>query len=197
MGMDVYGVAPVITGTRPERPQNWSDLSDEEREAYWTSVDEWEQQNPGYYFRNNVWHWRVLVAIIDHVNESLHIGITADEMHVLNYNDGQGISDPEKCLKLAQGIQRIVDRMTKEGVENVHLGIGFWHYKSVDEDGNIINKTVDNKAVVEALGKQSDGLMFQLPTINGVEYFTSHSTDIDNLKDFIVFLQNCNGFEVH
>ena len=62
MGMDVYGLNPVLKGARPEI--DWSsNPSEEEQEAYFTANDAWHAENQGAYFCNNVWYWHPLWAV--------------------------------------------------------------------------------------------------------------------------------------
>ena len=71
--MDVYGTNPVIRKQSKSKLlkqvgdifsedwwENWNALSEEDKIKY--SEDEYQQQedNPGIYFRNNVWWWRPL-----------------------------------------------------------------------------------------------------------------------------------------
>ena len=57
MGMDVYGVNPQTKTEQPTRPETENYDSDE-WSAYWEARREWEQENPGTYFRNK----RMVVA---------------------------------------------------------------------------------------------------------------------------------------
>ena len=56
MGFDVYGKAPQLVSERPDI--DWEkDPSDQERDKFFKDLEQFEQDNPGYYFRNNVWWW--------------------------------------------------------------------------------------------------------------------------------------------
>ena len=58
MGMDVYGLNPQLKSEKPEI--DFSNATEEQRTEYFEAMDTFEQQNPGFYFRNNVWWWRPL-----------------------------------------------------------------------------------------------------------------------------------------
>lgn len=58
MGVDIYGLSPKLTKPKPEIPDDYQDLDSDDQKAFWDIIEEWEQENPGYYFRNNWWHWR-------------------------------------------------------------------------------------------------------------------------------------------
>ena len=51
--MDIYGLNPTLTEERPEIEYEGS--TEEERKIYWNKLEAWEEVNPGYYFRANVW----------------------------------------------------------------------------------------------------------------------------------------------
>jgi len=58
MGMDVYGLNPELKSEKPEI--DWNDSTEEQRDQYFEAINVFESENPGYYFRNNVWFWRPL-----------------------------------------------------------------------------------------------------------------------------------------
>ena len=72
MGMDVYGTNPVIRKQSESKLLNqivfeadgwyekWSALSDEDKNKWSDARQQEEKDNPGIYFRNNVWWWRPL-----------------------------------------------------------------------------------------------------------------------------------------
>ena len=47
MGVDIYGIAPVLVGVKPEHPENYSELSDDQKEEHWKAVHEWEEKKEG------------------------------------------------------------------------------------------------------------------------------------------------------
>ena len=55
MGMDIYGLNPTLTEERPDI--NYETSNEEERKIFWEQLDAWEEANPGYYFRANLWSW--------------------------------------------------------------------------------------------------------------------------------------------
>ena len=56
MGMDVYGLNPQTTTERPKRP-NHEDYKSEDWDRYFEKLNEYQNENVGTYFRNNVWWW--------------------------------------------------------------------------------------------------------------------------------------------
>ncbi len=62
MGMDVYGTNPVIRKepTSEILKEDWTKLSEDDLGKYFEAKQQQEEDNPGIYFRNNVWWWRPL-----------------------------------------------------------------------------------------------------------------------------------------
>ena len=105
MGFDLYGVKPKIKegSVKPERP-NWNTATETEKDEYYSALDKFEEENKGYYFRNNVWYWRPLAQyVIEHTKV-----ITDDKkIQGFSYNDGVEINEEEavqiaKQLKIAR-----------------------------------------------------------------------------------------------
>ena len=72
MGMDVYGANPVIRKQSESKLlkqvgfgdddwfKKWGALSDKDKNKWSDARQQHEEDNPGIYFRNNVWWWRPL-----------------------------------------------------------------------------------------------------------------------------------------
>ena len=62
MGMDVHGLNPVIRKepTSEILEKDWTKLSEDNLGKYFEAKQQHEEDNPGIYFRNNVWWWRPL-----------------------------------------------------------------------------------------------------------------------------------------
>ena len=59
MGFDLYGERPnVKEGTVKPKEIDWDTATQEEKEVYWELQDKFRAENPGDYFRANVWTWR-------------------------------------------------------------------------------------------------------------------------------------------
>jgi len=88
MGFDIYGVDPVVRGARPERPENLYDghtaKDVEVRDAYFDAKMEYEDSNPGVYFRRSVWGWRPLWECVNQFTDAL----TEEDFEHGCYNDG-------------------------------------------------------------------------------------------------------------
>ena len=99
MGMDVYGINPEVKSERPEI--DWEKATEEEREIYLGESLQWESENPGVYFRNNVWSWRPLW---DFVCMACGDTMTTDDLQAGHYNDGHEI-DAEQCEMIVERLE--------------------------------------------------------------------------------------------
>ena len=108
MGFDLYGENPkVVIGFSDKKSERYEELasmsySDREKQGfndeYWELQSEWENNNPGNYFRNNVWWWRPLWSFTcDQCADFL----TEDDMNAGCYNDNYIITeDKAVAIKL-------------------------------------------------------------------------------------------------
>lgn len=91
MGFDIYGVDPVVRGARPERPDNLYDGHTAKdvavRDAYFDAKMEYEDSNPGVYFRRSVWGWRPLWECVNQFTDAL----TDEDFKHGCFNDGHMI----------------------------------------------------------------------------------------------------------
>lgn len=100
MGMDVYGINPKLKSEPPTI--DWeSKPSQEETDAYFEAREKWELENPGSYFRNNIWWWHPLW---DFVCISCGDFMTEEDAEHGHHNGGHEI-DEEKA-------EQIVERLT-------------------------------------------------------------------------------------
>tara|TARA_R100000808_G_C2149807_1_gene158345 strand:- start:1201 stop:1698 length:498 start_codon:yes stop_codon:yes gene_type:complete len=115
MGMDLYGNNPKENKKLSEYPVygkyrdmnfkvKWEELKEKELESkYFDEMGQYEEENPGAYFRNNVWWWRPLWdfchAVSDVIDDELH-----DKGHM---NDGAGL-DSQDSVRLAVDLETAV-----------------------------------------------------------------------------------------
>ena len=100
MGMDVFGLNPKLKSEPPKI--DWdSKPSREETDAYFEAKAEWETENPGYYFRNNVWWWHPLW---DFVCISCGDFMTEEDAKEGHHNGGHEIDE--------ETAEKIVERLT-------------------------------------------------------------------------------------
>ena len=131
MGFDVYGMKPQQNTkidnqklypvySEVEQLEDWKEnmtlreqLSKNDRETYWKSMERYEEDNPGIYFRNNVWWWRPLWTFVCMECEDL---LTEKEIMSGSYNDGKEISSV-KAKKMAKRLRESLNAGNVERYE--------------------------------------------------------------------------------
>ena len=102
MGFDLSGVNPKMNMDMEKLPvynkynnMDWADkmkvLNNDEKlsNQYWKEYEEYQEANPGVYFRNNVWWWRPLWLFVCERFDDI---LTEQDMERGNYNDGHEIT---------------------------------------------------------------------------------------------------------
>ena len=170
MGMDVYGIDPVINAKSVKPPQiNFMEASEDERMSYFDANAKYESENPGIYFRANVWSWRPLHMLIiqfcqDYLKETGQILIEDPVLESMGMNDGDGPQEEWQCKELAKRFDVWLEHNAK-------------------------GHTVDLGMRVEAGGKFTDSK-------DPETTFSAHSIHDEHIKEFVKFLENCGGFQV-
>ena len=98
MGFDLYGMNPVVRkGKMPVEPKNlWKKGSSEKkRDEYYDKKWEFEENNPGAYFRNNVWWWR---SLWDYTYNECQDILTEDDWNEGHSNNAHKISEEQAVL---------------------------------------------------------------------------------------------------
>lgn len=122
MGMDVYGKNPKQNVDRSkfstlhkyesmEFNERWKLLDKDEklRQTYWLEKDDYEQQNPGFYFRNNCWWWRPLWNYCYHIADDI---ISEEVFENGHSNNGAGLDDKGAKLLGNRLLQQIREGKT-------------------------------------------------------------------------------------
>lgn len=187
MGMDIYGLNPELTEERPDI--DYPSSTEQERNIYWNKLNDWEDANPGCYFRANVWSWRVINKVIDLVNVGFNLEL---DLEGFGSNSGNGLKNGEDCNKLADAIEKyLLNNSDFRNSEMMYLSLGMW----ISED---------NSFSVEKDLEEELNIQYPIETILYSGVVTKDglarpawSTSISHFRNFIKFLRNCNGFEIH
>ena len=200
MGMDVYGVNPTIrvNTKKPERPKNLhKGASDDVIKKYFAEEQEYEDKNPGVYFRNNCWWWRPLANLIIEKCDWL----TQEQQARLHDNSGFEFSHHE-AETIADTLQKTVDDGTAKAREELNKKersvAEEWNkglQKQQDALGEEAKKETGNKNIVPRdyplhLKKKWDTIQDQQ------DWKASYPFEERNVKEFICFLRECGGFQV-
>jgi hypothetical protein len=185
MGMDIYGLNPKLTSERPEI--DWDTSTEESRKEYFKVLEEWEEENPGYYFRANLWSWRPIHALIDSVILLNELDL---DTKLFGENSGGGFKTQEECDLVANGLKDLVAEMKESGQETIYLNLGMW----VSWEGSF-NVPQDLQA---ELNEQNEKLFIPSPIVasNGQLVIPAHGVSIEHIETFINFLYHCGGFEI-
>lgn len=188
MGVDIYGRMPKLKSERPEI--NWDNIeTDEQRSELINNIQQWENDNPGYYFRSNWWAWRPILFISRKAIKDNNLDIDTEGW---DENSGMGAEDGFKCLQLASALQDIV---TKSGLEHeqdcIYINLGSWSTMN----GGFVAEDIEDKLNNE--WPYGELKYTQIVGPDGVLYSPSHSTPLWLINEWINFLKECGGFEIN
>ena len=183
MGFDVYGRNPKLTGEKPEI--DWSTKpSDEERTKFFEDLEKFEQDNPGYYFRNNVWYWRPLWSYIcDYIAPDI---LSDEDKKGGAYNDCHHIN--------AIKANYIADKIAEKHATGELQKFADWYQISRD---NLPKETCD---ICEGSGKRWDEHV--KGKCNACEdgmkdnWAKSYPFEVENVLEFGRFCKESGGFEI-
>lgn len=190
MGMDVYGIAPQTVGEQPQRPENWNELTEHEQEMYYNSLNLWEANNPGVYFRANCWSWRPIHAICEFAINITGLPFNTDYW---GSNDGKGLKNQQECDMLADAIEVYLTLNNKnmhDQDDRIYLCLGSW----TTANGNFMPQELEDE--LNETYPMGTILYNGVVTKDGTLAFSSHSTPLYHIQSFITFLRKCGGFEI-
>ena len=111
MGFDLSGMNPNLTRQEPELPP-FPERTDKD----WEKYHDWQEENSGVYFRNNVWWWRPLWNFVSSVCEDI---LTEKDIESGSYNDGHKISKT-KAGKMAKRLYGLIEDNTVKKYEALY-----------------------------------------------------------------------------
>ena len=129
MGFDLYGINPVMREVDEdkypvynkyvgldwnERDKIFEKAKEDLEDKYWHEYKLRETENPGVYFRSNVWWWRRLWTFACEYSPDI---LTKEDMERGNYNDCHEISE-EKASAIAKRLQIKINDGTAAHYEN-------------------------------------------------------------------------------
>ena len=195
MGFDLSGVNPKMNMKQEELPvyhkydnMDWSDkmkaLDNDEKlsNQYWKEYEEYQEANPGVYFRNNVWWWRPLWQF---VCERFDDVLTEQDMERGCYNDGHEITADKAtqigldltCMLEDGRIQAYNDRYEAE-------------MKALPQVDCFVcdNNNRGHKKKKECKSCNQTGLKD--------DWAKSYPFDVENMREFATFCLESGGFTI-
>lgn len=186
MGVDIYGIKPKVKHQMPERPDTFD--SEQDKIAYLQSYEQWEEDNPGVYFRSNWWGWRPILFICNVAIDESKIKI---DTRLWGENSGGGLRSQQKCNLLADAIEKIIEQLAMEKDNDViYTAHGMW----VDNTGAFVGEELNRK--LNDIHPIGSILYSSIVLEDGGIYSPAHGTSLFHIKEFINFLRNCGGFEI-
>lgn len=198
MGFDLHGIEPEQNTEKPEILVKYLDgwnIEDESIQKEWyNAIDKWENENPGIYFRNNVWWWRPLWSFICRYCDDI---LTEEDMEGGSWNNGHKISKT-KSKKIAARIRKLirdkdVNLQSAELEEKRQRAVD--HNKEVQEKIDALNEEVKQfgsdlvpKDYPEPYKTRWDKLQAQK------KWEANYPFSVENVKDFEIFCEQSGGF---
>jgi|TARA_R100001015_G_C4595006_1_gene150252 protoheme ferro-lyase len=196
MGFDLYGFNPDLTRAKPTI--DWeSKPTAKEKDDFFKDLTRFEDENVGYYFRNNVWWWRPLA---NYVLKLMGNEFTEEEQKSWHHNDGFEVSE-EKATKIAERLEQELNTSRVKQVEE--------HYKKRMKEADETNKLLEEKKrELEKIVQDKTGE--KLAPVKYPEPFKSQWEDIQkqydweasypfsesNVIDFMKFCRASRGFSI-
>ena len=152
------------------------------KEKYWKEMENYEEVNVGYYFRNNCWWWRPLWNYCYHVADDL---ISEEVFNSGHNNSGAGLDDKGAKLLGNRLLQQI-----REG-NTVQYQASYQQYLDDLPDDDCMRCNNNNR------GNHKKKSCRSCNKTGKSENFNKHYPfDIDNVKDFAEFCIQSGGFEI-
>jgi hypothetical protein len=200
MGFDLYGQNPKIKeGTKKPKEIDYRNATEEEKDEYFKAVDDYENQNKGVYFRNNVWWWRRLADyIMEHTK-------CVDEADFDKWQENGGHEVDEET---ANQISNQLEHLIKTGHAEKYAEEVKAEMKKAKEHNSKVEKMLSELRleIAKATGKDVENLPpAEYPEpynkkwwdiVNQKDYRDSYPFNIDNVKEFIEFARNSGGFRI-
>jgi len=196
MGFDLYGQNPKLKGEEPNI--NWDKKpSEEEKKEYFKAREKFEQENPGHYFRNNVWWWRPLA---NYVLQLMGNEFTEEEQKSWHHNDGFEVSEKQA--------RKIADRLEQELKTNRVKTVESF-YKEKMKRASAKNKVLEKKRnelekiVWEKTGEKLAPVKYPEPfkqqwedIQNQYDWEASYPFSEENVIEFMRFCRESGGFQI-
>ena len=190
MGMDIYGIAPQTIGKQPQRPENWDELIEYDKDMFYNELNIWESKNPGVYFRASCWSWRPIHAICD---MAIHIAELPFTTEGWGENSGFGLKTQQECDDLANAIKLYLELNNynmHDQDDTMYLCLGSWTTSS----GQFMPKDLEDE--LNKTYPPGTILYRGVVTKDGTLAYPAHSCPLYHINNFITFLRKCGGFEI-
>ena len=197
MGMDVYGLKPKIKGKRPEI--DWDKpTTEKERDKYFEDLSKFEAENVGYYFRNNVWFWRPLANLITVLNEDW---LTDEQKERLQDNSGFEFSELE-AIKIKLSLENVINngwlKKAEEQWKKEAKQAELWNAQIKEQMEKLKKQAIKETAKANIIPRDyPPHLKLKWDKLwESEDRTSSYPVSLENVKNFVAFLNECGGFKV-
>ncbi len=195
MGFDLSGLNPQENTPKPEAITKWynedgwvqwKEMKKVEGASveYFEAMEKWNMENPGDYFRANVWYWRPLWDYVCHVCDDI---LTEEDMEKGTYNDGHEI-DHNKALSIGDRLENLYydGTILKHQIEREAYLKGLDKEKCTICDGT--GQRDDENVKGECNGCQGEG--------ERERWETHYPFEADTVLEFAQFCKQSGGFSI-
>ena len=194
MGYDVYGVNPQELVKKPEiLHKDWTKLGKKKTDKYFEAMQQHQDENPGVYFRNNVWWWRPLW---DYVCEICEDVMSPEDIDAGHSNSGYEIDENTiECMLIKLRIEIALGNHKK--YEDIYIKrlnelpledcpycnqTGKRRIQEEEQNCNVCNTEHTRKEGMP-IGKQKS-------------WSCSYPFDAENVEEFVAFLEQSGGIRI-
>ena len=185
MGFDIYGLKPKENTKKPHiLTEEWEVLDKEQKDLYWKIEEKYDKENPGIYFRNNVWYWRALWTYVCNICEDV---MTTEDMKAGDSNSGYEISEST--------VDNMLSKLMVELALQNHLKYEELYNKELEDLPN------EKCSLCKGTGKRNDE--YVKGECNGCKgegdrrpWSTSYNFEHKNVEEFVAFLAESGGIKI-
>ena len=211
MGYDVYGISPKINKVYPKRyneimkeygdGEGWlkwgEDIPEEVKDEYFELKDQYQTDNPGEYFRNNVWFWRPLWNFVCRNCE--------DILEIEDMEGGDSNSGYEVSARKAELIGKRLSALLADGTVDEAHKLSALNVAEAKAHNEIIEEELEDikKACEKEHGEDLVPAKYPEPyntqwneTYAKKDWTASYPFEKENVENFAKFCLESGGFSI-
>ena len=196
MGFDIYGLNPKLKSERPKI--DWNNHTKAEADQYFKDVEKFEEENPGYYFRNNVWWWRPLADFVLWLADE---EFTDKDRQGWHCNSGYRV-DEKKAKVIAELLEASIDEGIAKKYQDAtddKMKKAKAHNKEIEKKHKELRKIVERHTGKKDLvpNDYPEPFNSQWNDIQKLTNYEAHYPfSVENVKSFAKFCRESGGFEI-
>ena len=202
MGYDVYGLNPQINVPKSIEVKDWFDIdwnkmTEDEKEAHFKAQDKYERENPGVYFRANVWYWRPVWNFVCAACEDF---LSDRDLEAGCSNSGDKISKT-KAKRIASRLRKLDKQGIIQKWEDemmIPYNEARVHNKIVDNELDVFQEKMKSKYhanIVPAEYNEKDREKWD-SIYSKRSWASSYPPSRDLIMEFATFCEESGGFEI-